>query len=72
MDIRHFYDSEILTRLIREGFEITTHYELAKRGLGVITIEEAEDDYVFWKDRLGAFYERLGWNPKLVEILNNN
>ena len=66
-----FYVPE-LTRLMREGIEINVHYELARRGLGVLTLKEAKEDYIFWKERISMFYNKLGWNSNLVNLLDNN
>jgi len=65
------YVPEILVNFIKEGIELNVHYELAKRKLGGLTAMEVQEDLDYWKDRLSHFYQYLGWNPKLIKILNN-
>lgn len=66
------YVPEVFTRLVREGIEANIHYEFAKKGLGVLTENEAREDIVYWKERMSEFYKKLGWDSKLIEIMNNN
>ncbi len=72
MEEAKYYLPEILTRLIREGFEVRNRYETAKRGKGVLTLCEAEEDFIYWKERMHKVYEMLGWDSKLVDFLVNN
>jgi len=65
------YAPEVLTRLFRERLDICENYVLAKINKGVLTLEEVMEDNAYWKERMSMFYENMGWDSKLIEILDN-
>ena len=70
------YVPKILVNFIKKGIELNVYYELVKRNLikqnqGILTEEEIKEDLLYLKDRLSLFYQNLGWNLKLIKILNN-
>ena len=65
------YAPEILTRLIREGIEIYKNNALFEIDRGVLTLGEIKEDIGSLKERMSLLYESLGWDSKLIKILDN-
>ena len=65
------YAPEILIRLIREGIEIYKNKTLFEIDRGVLTLGEIKEDIGYWKERMSLLYESLGWDSKLIKILDN-
>lgn len=67
------YAPEICVRLMREGIKSGVQYELSKRGLGVLTFNEAEKSFNYCKERIKRFFYNMGWDSRLVDkIINLN
>ena len=62
----------ILTRLFRERIELAEYSALAKKGLGVLTLKEVNENFCYWEERMKLLYEKMGWDSNLVNLLDNN
>jgi hypothetical protein len=71
-NLDEFYAPEIIIRLIKESNEIAVYGALAKIGKGVLTSNEVKEDCAYWKERMIDLYNKLGWNSKLIDLLNDN